>query len=174
MQLVYNTISPTVAAIQMTLDYANVAYDDVMQKNTDDNSSDTEETVELIVGDDVIKGELAAFLCASRMAHTLPANPVHCGLVTSAIVDIENLGLDELEHRLEASQPNPWLLPQFVESTAADFLCICKFRLMREDKLIDSKDHPFVDSYLDMDPSEATSTYADVDQEASSSRCVIA
>mgnify|MGYP001436495260 CR=1 FL=1 len=174
MRLVYSTISPTVAAIQMTLDYANVAYDDVMQKNADDDGSDAEDTVELIAGDDVIKGELAAFLCASRMAHTLPSDPVHCGLVTSAIVDIDDMCLDELEHRLEASQPNPWLLPQFVESTAADFLCICKFRLMREDKLIDSKDYPHVDSYLDTDPSEATSTYADIDQEASSSRCVIA
>jgi hypothetical protein len=173
MRLVYSTISPTVAAIQMTLDYANVAYDDVMQKNADDGGSDTEGTVELIVEDDVIKGELAAFLCASRMAHTLPSDPVHCGLVTSAIVDIDDMCIDELEHRLEVSKPNPWLLPQFVESTAADFLCISKFRLLREDNLVDGKEYPLVDAYLDTDPSEATSTYADVDQDAPS-RCVVA
>ena len=152
-----------VDAIKKTFDYLGEQYDiEVTSERELKLSVNYEDEVHELTGFDPI------FTYCSRLAHTLPSNPVHAAMVVQDIRAAENLKLEEIEEKLVSSMENSehekwWMNPYFKESTAADFYLTSRLKRERASG-ISLDDFPCVSIYADFDPTLPTSEESDEEE----------
>ena len=181
--LTYSILTPRVEAIQDTLDYAAVRYIDCMRRNSQDATS--EEDSESSPDDDIVlncvdndgtrvvlTGWLPIFTAVSRIAHTMPSNAIHAGIVHEAIEDVERMSLEEIEASLDNST---WFSgAHFEESTAADFYLRRILKESHKQEEFTLQEYPIIAAYMDRNPTEASSAFDAADATSTTvSRCNI-
>ena len=104
-------------------------------------------------GDDevVLKGFISIFTYCSRLAHTLPSNPVDAGITMQYLELAGNASLTAIEETLRANT-GIWLCDHFVDSTCADILLTARLRHIRSETLETFSNYPEICKYLEHDP----------------------
>ena len=146
------------AAIRKTLDYAQGNCTVLVCSS--EALADT--TVELVVqetregGEEFhIRGFLPCFAYASRLAHTLPQDPLLCGIVLERLSFVRTSPLWYLEDELKHMKGG-WLCGQRKGSTlsnAADFYLFCRLQKLKTDNPEVLTDLPILEECSRMDPS---------------------
>ena len=135
--LTYSHAHYTMNAIRATLEFANVHYQIEItgafptMTSQDDFFSPEEPTYRLEESGELLSGWHTIFMYASRLAHTWPSDALGSARVDRAARDARYASLDSLKKEYIGAGTG-WMLAQYEDSTAADFMCIARLRSMQD------------------------------------------
>ena len=135
--LTYSHAHYTMNAIRATLEFANVHYQIEItgafptMTSRDDFFSPEEPTYRLEESGELLSGWHTIFMYASRLAHTWPSDALGSARVDRAARDARYASLDSLKKEYLGAGTG-WMLAQYEDSTAADFMCIARLRSMQD------------------------------------------
>jgi len=149
-ELIAKDIGHEEMAIRKTLEYA-----DIDVPITIFQDEETNEGLILVVSDGDhetrLHGFLPAFMFASRNAHTLPKDPLHCGIVVDRLEFVKKSTLRQLEDSMEDKQ---WMCDgELKGSSAADFYLHSRLQRVDTDDKDILDEFPNLKRYMEQDPS---------------------